>query len=42
MHVIFEPLDCIARLIIDSDPMTDVTALMNVVTTIKEGNVVFE
>ncbi|HEY0962192.1 MAG TPA: amidohydrolase family protein [Pseudomonadales bacterium] len=28
--------------IIDGDPMTDVTALMNVVTTIKEGKVVFQ
>lgn len=28
--------------IIDGDPMTDVSALMNVVTTIKEGKVVFQ
>lgn len=28
--------------IIDGDPLTDVTALMNVVTTIKEGKVVFQ
>ncbi len=28
--------------IIDGDPMSDTSALMNVVTTIKEGNVVFE
>lgn len=28
--------------ILDGDPMTDVTALMNVVTTIKEGKVVFQ
>jgi imidazolonepropionase-like amidohydrolase len=28
--------------IVDGDPMTDTTALMNVVTTIKEGKVVFQ